>query len=81
MPDHMNTLHGRLTSSHPHHPDRTPSSLRPPINSSITSTCSISPNRTAHGNSQTCEVVVDGDGAGREHRAALVERGGENTGA
>jgi len=28
-----------------------------------------------------CEVVVDGDGAGREHRAALVERGGENTGA
>ena len=31
----------------------------------------------ARGSSQTCGVAVDGEGAGRERRAALVERGGE----
>jgi len=56
MPDHMDTLHGRLNCPHRIH------------------TIRIVP-------LHACGVAVDGEGAGRERRPALVERGGENSGA
>jgi hypothetical protein len=86
MPDHLNPFYGRLNRLCIHpiwiillQPRKQPRTDQ------LHQLTFLSPNSTVTGEAakpaQTCGVVVDGERAGLECRATLVERGGQIVGA